>query len=297
MHRTMRLLLQLIAFVAFAAFVGYLSTSPEYVYGSATKATVKLSLNHAANRVKPCVQLTPQEIAELAPNMRQTQACERERLPLTVELDIDGETRHSRRRAAVRLVERRPGVRVRALRRGPGTAHDYRQAARFGAQRWLGLHSQRRRRTRGRTLLCRNLPIDDRRIPLPMSLIEWKDEFSVGVESVDYEHRELIALINDLHGTMRAQGSQEKIVETLGEIYAQISAHFALEEKLMRAASYEHFPDHKADHESLLDQLLDIMDGVEVDGRYDEQRLSDGLGSWFSEHFRTHDALLHSRLG
>ena len=130
-----------------------------------------------------------------------------------------------------------------------------------------------------------------------MSLIEWKDEFSVGVPSVDHEHRELIALINELHGTMRSQGTHDKVVESLGEIYAQISAHFALEEKLMRAASYEHFPEHKADHESLLDQLLDILDGVEADGRYDEPRLSSSLSDWFSEHFRTHDALLHARLG
>ena len=35
-----------------------------------------------------------------------------------------------------------------------------------------------------------------------MSLIEWKDEFSVGVAEVDLEHRDLIDLINDLHSLM-----------------------------------------------------------------------------------------------
>lgn len=130
-----------------------------------------------------------------------------------------------------------------------------------------------------------------------MSLIEWKDHFSVGVPSIDLEHREMIDLINELHQRMRGQDGQDSIVETLGEIYARISAHFALEEKLMRAASYEHLDAHKADHESLLDELLDIMDGVESDGDYNEQRLSDALSAWFSEHFRTHDALLHTQLG
>jgi hypothetical protein len=37
------------------------------------------------------VRLTPEEIAKLAPNMRRPEKCERERLPLTVELEIDGE--------------------------------------------------------------------------------------------------------------------------------------------------------------------------------------------------------------
>ena len=35
-----------------------------------------------------------------------------------------------------------------------------------------------------------------------MSLIEWKEEFSVGVAEVDLEHRDLIDLINDLHSLM-----------------------------------------------------------------------------------------------
>jgi hypothetical protein len=54
-------------------------------------ASVKLSLSHAAELVAPCVQLTPEQIAELAANMRRTEACERERLPLILELDVDGE--------------------------------------------------------------------------------------------------------------------------------------------------------------------------------------------------------------
>jgi hypothetical protein len=53
-------------------------------------AEVKISLSHAAARVEPCVQLTPQEIAQLAPNMRRSQTCERKRVPLVLELEIDG---------------------------------------------------------------------------------------------------------------------------------------------------------------------------------------------------------------
>ncbi len=129
-----------------------------------------------------------------------------------------------------------------------------------------------------------------------MSLIEWKPEFSVGNASVDLEHVELIELINDLHEMMKQRETQQRVLDSLGEIYTQISAHFALEEKIMRDARYVDYESHKADHESLLDQLLDIMDGVEDDGSYDEKRLSTGLEHWFSEHFRTHDAKLHRKL-
>ena len=129
-----------------------------------------------------------------------------------------------------------------------------------------------------------------------MSLIQWKNEFSVGNASVDHEHRELIALINELHASISRGSEQDLIVEALGEIYAQVAAHFALEEKIMRDANYDHFRLHKADHEALLDTLADVMDAIENEGRYDERSLSAKMEHWFSEHFRTHDARLHRRL-
>ena len=130
-----------------------------------------------------------------------------------------------------------------------------------------------------------------------MSLITWKDEFSVGVAAVDLEHRELIELIDGLDADIQEHATQTTVVETLGEIYARISAHFALEEKIMRKAGYDGFATHKHDHERLLDELLDVIDSVDDAGHYDRERLSLDLERWFSDHFRTHDARLHQRLG
>ena len=130
-----------------------------------------------------------------------------------------------------------------------------------------------------------------------MSLITWKDEFSVGVAAVDLEHREMIELINGLDDDMQAHATQTTVMEALGEIYARISGHFALEEKIMRDARYDGFATHKQDHERLLDTLLDVMDSVDDAGRYDRAGLSSDLDRWFSDHFRTHDAKLHHKLG
>lgn len=87
----LRIPLQILAYAAMAAFLGYFATLPPYQYGDAELATIKLSLSHATDRIEPCVALTPEEIAALAANMHRTEACERERLPLMIELDIDGE--------------------------------------------------------------------------------------------------------------------------------------------------------------------------------------------------------------
>ena len=89
-NKVLRYFVQFCAFATFAVFVGYFSSSPAFHFARAESAVVKLSLSHATDRVAPCVLLTPKEIAALAPNMRRTESCERARLPLTVELEVDG---------------------------------------------------------------------------------------------------------------------------------------------------------------------------------------------------------------
>ena len=90
MISALRILLQIVLYAAFAIVIGWLSVLPPFHYASDTKATIKLSLSHATERVEPCVKLTPEEMAELAPNMRRGVSCVRERLPLTIEIEIDG---------------------------------------------------------------------------------------------------------------------------------------------------------------------------------------------------------------
>ncbi len=129
-----------------------------------------------------------------------------------------------------------------------------------------------------------------------MRLIEWKDEFAVGIPAVDYEHRELIDMINDLYTSMLRPGSRNAVADFLGEIYAKIAAHFALEERIMRDRKYDRYEDHKRDHERLLDEIRDIMDSYEDDTTFDERMLEARLTPWFTEHFKTHDARLHEHV-
>lgn len=128
-------------------------------------------------------------------------------------------------------------------------------------------------------------------------LLVWSDAFCTGLAGVDHEHRQLIDLINNLYRVMAHDGSSSLTDEFLGEIYARISAHFALEDKIMRDAGYDQYASHKADHEALLDRLRDIMDDAADDDTYSHQELAHDLEQWFTVHFRTHDPRLHTHLG
>jgi hemerythrin len=126
-----------------------------------------------------------------------------------------------------------------------------------------------------------------------MSLIEWNDDFNLGIEKVDNEHRALVALINALHEAVSSGAERAEIVQGISEIYSLVSAHFLREEAFMRETRYMAYAEHKEDHEVLLDDLREILEGVRAGGVYTESRLSADLQYWFSEHFKTHDARLH----
>jgi hemerythrin-like metal-binding protein len=130
-----------------------------------------------------------------------------------------------------------------------------------------------------------------------MTLLQWRDDFRIGIDEVDHEHQELITLINATHAALGTDRSGEQVEEFLGEIFARISAHFALEEKAMTVRRYPAAAEHKADHERLLDDLRDLMDEQAAGGALDEPAFAARLEGWFGGHFRSHDARLHRFLG
>ena len=132
-----------------------------------------------------------------------------------------------------------------------------------------------------------------------MTSIEWRAEFSTGIAEVDHEHRGLINLINAAleRCAQLPPGERRELQAALGEIHARTTAHFALEERVMERLAYDQRREHKRDHERLLEDIRDIMDGVGRDAGFDREAFAARLSSWFSEHFRTHDARFHLRNG
>ena len=129
-----------------------------------------------------------------------------------------------------------------------------------------------------------------------MTLLTWKPEYSVGIESVDSEHREMIELINAVYDAIENKKNPQSIEPFLGEVHATISAHFALEERIMRNANYDEFEAHKEDHEELLDEIRELMDRFFDAPEQGLQLLQENLSGWFAGHFSTFDARLHGQL-
>jgi hemerythrin-like metal-binding protein len=130
-----------------------------------------------------------------------------------------------------------------------------------------------------------------------MALLEWRDDFRTGIEGVDYEHENLIGQINAVYALIGDRADRERVIDSLGEIYGSISAHFALEEQMMKRNDYAGYLEHKADHDRLLDEIRDITDQFEASTELNEAAFKRRLANWFQLHFKTQDARLHRMAG
>lgn len=126
-----------------------------------------------------------------------------------------------------------------------------------------------------------------------MTLIEWKNEFSLGVPRVDAEHRELIDLINQLHQKAQSRDHDANIVGFLEELRACAAKHFAHEELMMRSRGYTAFDQHHADHQRLLNEVSAMTDEYQDGALNNTEILTKRLYDWFCVHFKIHDAPLH----
>jgi hypothetical protein len=81
---------QIVIYAMFGGLIGYFSSQPSYNYFPADQALIKLSFAHGAQRKEECRKRTREELEKLAPNMRKPMLCSRERLPVYVELSLDG---------------------------------------------------------------------------------------------------------------------------------------------------------------------------------------------------------------
>lgn len=91
MKRHARTLGQLLLYAALAAAIGLFSRWPSWQALAPEMAVVKLSVQHQGQRLGECVERSLEELAKLPPNMRAPTRCPRERSPVSIELEIDGE--------------------------------------------------------------------------------------------------------------------------------------------------------------------------------------------------------------
>jgi hemerythrin len=85
-----------------------------------------------------------------------------------------------------------------------------------------------------------------------MSEMTWDAKYSVGIEEMDDQHREFLAIHEELRAaSLRGRG--HRIMEdVLAKVQAHAERHFADEERLMREMAYPDLEFHILEHQQLL---------------------------------------------
>jgi hypothetical protein len=90
-NKPLRYLLQAFNYAIFMGLVWYFASAPAVRLIAADEARLTIAFAHAGQLREPCRRLSQEELNQLAPNMRKLDDCPRERSPVIIEADLDGE--------------------------------------------------------------------------------------------------------------------------------------------------------------------------------------------------------------
>ncbi len=122
-----------------------------------------------------------------------------------------------------------------------------------------------------------------------MKTINWRDEFSVGVEEMDRQHKKLLAMINRLVEEQHTLTDPKTIAELLDGMVDYAQEHFRAEEYLMAEYDYDRKDWQEKQHREFLDNTLSFMSAADVGPNILSVALLDFLSSWLINHILTED--------
>lgn len=129
-----------------------------------------------------------------------------------------------------------------------------------------------------------------------MAFMEFGDPFFVGHPEMDHEHAVMFRLLNGLHLALREGKDRQEIQRLLTFLRYYTDQHFQTEDRLMLRSGFPGYAAHKAVHEQLTAQVLQL----ETQCRQNHPLLSLSaatfLKDWLAHHLSPEDGLLARHL-
>ena len=122
--------------------------------------------------------------------------------------------------------------------------------------------------------------------------IEWDETLSVGHETMDSEHRAMVAVIRRLYDENGKSPGSPTVLRLLDELLAETRAHFASEEKLMRSVGYTEAEEHRDEHAALLTELQVAIERARKSPETITIDTLSFIAAWFTDHVQVADLAL-----
>ena len=125
-----------------------------------------------------------------------------------------------------------------------------------------------------------------------MHRFDWDNSLSVGVKSIDEQHRVWIERLNSLSAAIESHQGARCISKTLNFMMDYVEFHFAAEEMLMAARDYPGLGRHRLQHQEFRNALMDFL-VLEFEEGDAASRLTDSINnfqiSWLTNHIQQAD--------
>ena len=127
-------------------------------------------------------------------------------------------------------------------------------------------------------------------------MYEMKEEYKIGVESIDEQHKKLFELADKAYMLLKDAFSldkYDKIVEIVEELKEYTIFHFKSEEEYMESINYKRLFTQKIEHEKFI-KALDGIDLRHIDQNQDDSlvKMLNFLNEWLTEHILGNDKLI-----
>lgn len=119
--------------------------------------------------------------------------------------------------------------------------------------------------------------------------VSWKESYSVGIDSIDDDHKKLLSLINQFQTAVHYQTGEQFEKEALDELVNYTQYHFKREEEMMEEFGYADLEPHKAKHRAMIDQVERFIALHEEKGHEVLEEAADYLKQWLIEHINGTD--------
>jgi len=93
-----------------------------------------------------------------------------------------------------------------------------------------------------------------------MALLTWNDTYSVGVSSIDEQHKKMLDMINELSLSLINNEDRSRQVLVLLKLTSYTISHFRHEENIFDKYNYEGTEEHKTAHKKLIERVEEYQD-------------------------------------
>ena len=87
----------------------------------------------------------------------------------------------------------------------------------------------------------------------------WQRRYSVKIEKLDLQHREIFEMINRLHWAIKENRQSQVVGGILSEMTGYVYKHFKDEETLMQENHYPDFEAHRNSHEAFKKKTRELI--------------------------------------